>query len=244
MKKIIFVICVIVLPSKLCGQEVVHDRNVDGKGRPIRTQHFKINLAALATGHLNIMYEYKLGRHVSVQMYADIVSGTNAYKTRLTNYIFNLQDRERFEYIGLSLTKLEGLSVQPELRYYLGSAACRGLYIGTYLNYRRYEFDFNISPGASILRLSNGTQRYNFNYLGIGLTVGMQWIVLNRVSIGIFAGMCFGKASDLDIGFRIQNTSNATLSRVENFKNPYKNTWLGADILPKFGITIGYCFGK
>lgn len=80
-----------------------------------------------------------------------------------------------------------GFSITPEYRFYLGAeGAPYKFYIGPYLRYRRYSYDFESNveyEDGGVPKDLDITIDGNWAAFGGGVTMGMQWLINDVVSI-------------------------------------------------------------
>lgn len=83
-------------------------------------------------------------------------------------------------------TKLSGIFITPEFRYYLteGKEAPRGFYLAPYLRYQ----SLNIEDKASGSKAELST-------IGGGVVVGHQWLFKNTIALDIFLGPSYNKGN-------------------------------------------------
>jgi hypothetical protein len=73
---------------------------------------------------------------------------------------------------GSSETKISGLTITPEYRFYLGDdEAPRGFYVGPFLRFRTFK-----------LTESSSSSEGSMNIFGGGVIVGKQWLFNDRIS--------------------------------------------------------------
>jgi hypothetical protein len=75
----------------------------------------------------------------------------------------------------INQTKLNGLSVTPEVRFYIRKNALDGFYLGPYLRYNNFSYDDNSSTGK-------------YEAFGGGVSFGRQWIFKKGFVIDLFFG--------------------------------------------------------
>jgi hypothetical protein len=72
-------------------------------------------------------------------------------------------------------TKLDGVGITPEVRFYIRKNALDGFYIGPYLRYNNFGFD-------------DGTSTGRYKAFGGGVSFGRQWIFKKGFVIDVFFG--------------------------------------------------------
>jgi hypothetical protein len=145
---------------------------------------------------------------------------------------FFLQD-QRFNFS--SQDELKGFGIVPEYRFYLSERkeAPGGIFIAPFLSYRNYKanyesYSFDPNTGMS----SNTPRTAKYENIGLGFTVGAQWIFKKKVSIDVWGGTGYsiGKSDE---------TSNDPNRSFYFGDFPYQE---GGGFLGRIGGTIGLAF--
>lgn len=109
-------------------------------------------------------------------------------------------------------TKLDGLSITPEVRFYIRKNAIDGFYVGPYLRYNNYGFDDESSTGT-------------YKAFGGGVSFGRQWIFKKGFVIDLFFG---GHYTDSSIELTT-GTETPDFTKIEGF-------------MIRTGFSIGFAF--
>ena len=140
-----------------------------------------------------------------------IASGSIFYERRLTD-ITAAQLGVGFLSYKIDETKLSGLFLTPEFKFYIRKNALDGFYMAPYLRYMNCSYDNNNGEGS--LR--------NF---GGGLSFGRQWIFEKGFAMELFFGGHYADSS-----FEITSGDEPTdLSKMEGFRT-------------RIGFCIGFAF--
>lgn len=142
----------------------------------------KINSAALLLSNISMLYERRLGEHLTVLAGAGYRWGGTIPKA------FGLGD----VIVSTETKGITGYSLTPELRYYFNFCQCgespSGLYAGLYGRFTKYF-------GSLVFDVWNGEEYYealvssNLREFGGGLQLGYQFIFRKRWSVDfMFAG--------------------------------------------------------
>ena len=98
--------------------------------------------------------------------------------------------------------RLKGLTVTPEVRFYVRNNAIDGFYVGPYLRYNNYSFDDNENESAG-----------KYTAFGGGVAFGRQWIFKKGFVLDLFFGGHY-TGSNFEI---TSGTSEPDLATVEGF---------------------------
>ena len=164
-----------------------------------QTSAIKLNVTALAFGVGNASFESKLSDQSSFQVGAFYAS------------------------YGSSGTKISGIGITPEYRFYVTGESMQGLFVGPFLRFQHYSVtnpDFDYSTGAPI------TDEATLNTFGGGVNVGYQWIFGGHFSLEPF----------LRLGYNA-GTPKVTKGN-DNFNG--LSYFSGTSVLP--GLNLGYAF--
>lgn len=129
--------------------------------------------------------------------------------------------------------RLTGFGITPELRYYLSERkdAPAGFFVAPFLSYRYYKADYedyNYNSPNSIERSAT------FHGVGVGITVGGQWVFKKRISLDVWGGTGYG------LGFAKEEVSENDPNYYPYFSEfPYQD---GGAFLARGGVTIGFLF--
>lgn len=108
------------------------------------------------------------------------------YSAQLGGYFINfsqeVKEKNHFTYF-----KLNGFSFTPEFRYYIFKEAPNGLYVAPFLRYQNLLFKSHEELDTLGQTFTND-EKYRFQTLGGGFTLGYQWIRNGRYSIDVFVG--------------------------------------------------------
>jgi len=97
-------------------------------------------------------------------------------------------------------TKLDGVGITPEIRFYIRKNALDGFYLGPYLRYNNFGFEDESSSGR-------------YKAFGGGVSFGRQWIFKKGFVIDLFFG---GHYTDSSIELT-SGTEEPDFTRIEGF---------------------------
>jgi hypothetical protein len=143
----------------------------------------KIDPGKLILGGINLSYERILTPGTSVNFRAKyhplgfVERNIKGFKVSETDYSFELADRPAFYHFGLD----------AEYRFYIKNKyPGKGFYLAPYAHYLNYTgtFKSNYTSEFGDLPVSiDGSLKTSFGIWGIGLQLGAQWKISDRVSI-------------------------------------------------------------
>ncbi|MEL7531294.1 MAG: DUF3575 domain-containing protein [Bacteroidota bacterium] len=139
----------------------------------------KLRLGQLAARNIELTYERVTADNQSLAISLGVRIPTESPINAVsdTSVITGIEGSSRFG----------GFSITPEYRFYLGSeGAPYKFYIGPYLRYRRwgYEFDTNVDyVDGGVPKDIDVTIDGNWSAFGGGVTMGVQWLINDVVSI-------------------------------------------------------------
>ena len=97
-------------------------------------------------------------------------------------------------------TKLDGVGITPEIRFYIRKNAIDGFYLGPYLRYNNFGFEDESSSGR-------------YKAFGGGVSFGRQWIFKKGFVIDVFFG---GHYTDSSIELT-SGTEEPDFTKIEGF---------------------------
>jgi hypothetical protein len=136
----------------------------------------KINILALIIRTGAVLYEREL---------SDVISGQ--FGLAYMNYT-------------IDNTKLDGIGLTPEVRFYVRKNALDGFYIGPYLRYNNFGYDDGISTGR-------------YKAFGGGVSFGRQWIFKKGFVLDLFFG---GHYTNSDVTVTT-GTETPDFTKIEGF---------------------------
>ena len=227
MKKIIISLCVIFgLSYGLSAQNHV----------------VKLNVPALGLGNVYGTYEYVLTDHISAAL------GGSYLLNRKIPFLelLDMNPENKVQYL-----KMKGYALTPEIRYYTGSKRARGLYLAPYLRYSNYKLEGIYTDNE--VSYENGG---HIKSLGGGLALGYQWLINDRFSIDLNAGLGY---MTNDIVYRVNSESLAANypaqlgnlqemidllgdPDIEISASEASTTFNKSSLMPRFGLSLGYAF--
>lgn len=107
-----------------------------------------------------------------------LTTGSIFYERQLSNIMSAQMGVGYFNY-KIEDTKLNGLFLTPEARFYIRKNAIDGFYMAPYLRYTRYGFNTTSESGDS---------EGSFTSFGGGLSFGRQWIFKKGFVMDLFFG--------------------------------------------------------
>jgi hypothetical protein len=123
-------------------------------------------------------------------------------------------------------------SIGPELRFYPFGKAPKGLFLGANLSYERFAAKriIDVPPGLPFATVAR--EEAELNGVGYGLKLGYQFLIANRVALGLHAG------------YRGIDGPTSNYKAFDQFGNVYTSTdsefisrgWL------QIGLTLGVAF--
>ena len=170
----------------------------------LRKHIIKINYLSPLAGSCSVFYERNIAPNISINAGLGYVGPS-----------FIISDNQ---------TVAKGISIMPEIRFYFRKQQqqqqMQGFYISPFLRYRN----------LSIIARDDFAVIVNKKYiaLGVGVMVGQQWIIQNRVTADIWGGLG-------------HNFSNRTYNRSNE---PYEYIMLTGMLgyAFRFGATLGVAF--
>ncbi|MFK7924189.1 MAG: DUF3575 domain-containing protein [Bacteroidia bacterium] len=139
----------------------------------------KLRLGQLAAGNIELTYERVVADNQSLA----ITIGARIPRVFPIDQVVDTSDVTAIN----GDLNTGGFSITPEYRFYLGAeGAPYKFYIGPYLRYRRYSYDFQ----SNVEYLDAGVPKDldigidgNWSAFGGGVTMGVQWLINDVVSI-------------------------------------------------------------
>ena len=144
-----------------------------------RKNVIKLNLLALGATNISGQYERALHKNFSIALQAGFIPSRG---------LPGVTPPDDFKDI-----KLSGVNITPELRFYPGAKvekqAPHGFYLNLYFRYAKYDasghFDYSDSsyyPVGPVISRSTPVS-LTYSGVGLGLGIGYQWIIKNRISV-------------------------------------------------------------
>ena len=140
----------------------------------------KINLPAIALNNYSIQYERAVGRKVSVGLtYRFMPKSGLPLKGAVENII---DDAETWKQI--KDLKTSNFALTPEVRFYFGQSAFRGLYVAPFVKIARYKadlpnFEYDVELDPALGMGSTVTEHIplngKLNTITGGVLIGAQW---------------------------------------------------------------------
>ncbi len=203
----------------------------------------KLNVPALGLGNVYGTYEYVITDKMSASLGA--------------SYMFN----RKIPFLGMldmdpsnkvQYLKMNGYSITPEFRYYLGDKGrAQGLYAAPYFRYSNYDL-----AGTYV---DNNVEYENGGFIksiGGGLGVGYQWLLGDRIAIDLNAGLGY-MGNDIEYNVTSEDASANYPAQLGNLQemvdllgdpevevtaSSAKATFKKASFMPRFGFSVGYAF--
>jgi hypothetical protein len=125
-----------------------------------KSNNLKINILSPIASTLNLQYEHVIKKDQSFQL--------------------------GFFYTGYSNsgTKISGIGITPELRFYLSDdAAPKGVYLAPFLRYQNYSLS------------DDSNNKGTLSTFGGGLILGKQWVFKDKISLDLFIGPSYNSGS-------------------------------------------------
>lgn len=175
---------------------------------------FKLNMVSPVLSSLSLAYERVINPAQSFQV---------------SIFVQNQNSDAGYYYAD----KLVGFGIIPELRYYLSERkdAPAGFFIAPFLSYRHYAADYQDYDYNSQTYTDRSA---TFDGIGVGITVGGQWIFKKRISLDVWGGTGFG------FGFTNEKADASDPYEYLYFSEfPYQE---GGAFLARGGVTVGFLF--
>lgn len=195
----------------------------------------KANLLGVAIGGFSLAYERAFTKKISGAATARFM-------------FLDFKDTETFSFNGIGAVDVEyGVNMQlfgilPEGRFYLGSffekTAPEGFFLSPYLGFTSVGFEVRSLTDNFII-----TGNTTLSFFEIGGTLGYQFLIADKVSLDLFAGLGASTFTWESVGVRVRSTtSNEIIDDLLQFSErlPLGITFAGA--LPRFGASIGIAF--
>lgn len=137
----------------------------------------------LAVGSLNGAYERVLSDHVSLGL------GANAsFLYGNSDFVFDTEVIEGSNF-AYSSSDLNGLTLTPEAKIYVGGNAPRGFYLNPFVRYLGYTQTGSGTYTGSAGEVSSVNLRTRFSGGGAGFGIGAQWLIADMISIDWYGGL-------------------------------------------------------
>jgi len=211
-KTIAILVLMVISAAGLLAQEVLGNKYVDKKGRPIRYNIIKTNLLGWPLGMYNVTYERKLSKKYSAQLEVVVFGSASA----IPSFPVQLSGGEAtFDY-GSS-----GFAITPEARIYLGKQGSpRGYYLGLYVPIINYKGNYEVSstadgPNSSTLN-TNSQFAPSISFYGLGLAGGPQFVLSSRVTLEFYLNIALGAYSLSNTDINLKGTGTTPLSGIYN----------------------------
>jgi hypothetical protein len=130
----------------------------------------------------------------------------------------------------------------PEYRYMLIGDNMNGLFVAPFAKYTKMDYSFssyNYFPSGKF------DMRHTFNYqsLGVGIIIGQQWVLRNKISLELFAGTVYNtllskKMSAFPTGFNVYGKSKWDQVETSQFISTANIRGYGI----RAGFTVGFLF--
>ena len=179
----------------------------------------KINTLSLPFNNISMAYERGV-----VPKFSIIIAAGYKYSGNLPD-LFD----DKSEVIDINMEPIVGYSFTPELRYYLKSCDSRlldGFYAGLYFRHTHFETStsFNYFPEGLPTEFYKADMK--INELGIGITIGYQLMLWERLSLDFM--MIGPRYSNYHIGYEFdKNVSQEFLDDLNEYIN---------EVIDRFGI--------
>lgn len=155
-----------------------------GEGEVPPKNNIKLNLIALAATNISLQYERALTPKTSVALGIGLMPG---HKLPYTSYVddqINYQDADPQARAAikdfLSDARINGFSITPEFRYYLGKRPQRGFYVAPYLRYSTYSLEWSYDfVDESKGKLRPTELKGTLSSIGGGVMIGAQYYIHN-----------------------------------------------------------------
>ncbi len=173
MKKLLIILFVIL---SVFG-EIVAQKNV-----------IRIGIPSLVYGRVNLSYEHFIGENKSINIQAGV-----QVPRSFPQLIEELDRQGDFRVNGINY-KAVGLS--PSIRFYLSKKRTTpgGFYLAPFVNYNYNQLNFATEYDDGNVRDIPATIDANLHGLGLGVLIGSQWIINERLAIDFnYFGIGFGR---------------------------------------------------
>lgn len=257
-------------PSKSILFNTVTDSSATQVTRTTHRNVAKLNLFSLGLTNISLQYEYAFHKNMSAALGFSIMPSRG-----LPSFVPTTSDS-----IGiLKAFKFSGFSITPEFRWYPGkkleNQAPHGFYLAPYFRYSSYSLSTifpykypqsNLSGGVDTT-IINMDITAKYSGFGVGLMIGAQWIIKNRVSIDwwILGGHYGSSSPSISFSNPLISQISANPTAVQAFKDQIESiskslpmgkmqgdmngstatatiTGLPFVGIRAFGLTLGYAF--
>lgn len=196
-------------------------RSTDAQAR----SSIKLNLFSIPYSTINLQYELGLSEKMSFAFGARYTWDIPFIYSGMESYL-NSSFESSSDGFKITLPKLTGYAVTPELRWY-PKKAMKGFYVSPYFRYRNFRItspmDFSTSTGVI-----PGDLDINVNTMIGGLAIGHHWSIANKVSIEVqYFGIQYGSSIG-DISWKgkaplsVQDQADF-VDDVETFRQDFKD---------------------
>lgn len=210
---LVFICWQIILPSQLFAV---------GPRLPVLHQNgIKLNLLSPIYGNVSLTYQHLLNPYQSLQVNIGYMDFSD----------FTLIDPP-------ADFRVQGISIAPEYRRNFTGYGLNGFYLGPFLRYMHYNRYITYQGTHSVTGMRGKFDEVTrFNSLGLGLTIGQQYIIKNKVLIDVFIGPVFQ--------FLLSEKKDATPYKDYSTKTGigYLGTSVPDRYLNGYGIRAGFTIG-
>ncbi len=179
---------------------------------PPKQNIIKINLLSPIVSTIMLFYQRNINEESSFQIgmgYMDFYgfgSNTNTYYNGNTN-------------TSVTSERSRGFFFTPEYRYLFDGEYMDGIFIAPFLKYTFMQYDETQKNVTEIYNQGNYTTQTtysntsnSYNSLGIGITIGKQFIFKNKISLEVFGGPVYnillsGTSTEINISHSMNNVN-------------------------------------
>lgn len=170
----------------------------------------KLNAASLGVQTASVFFEHRTAVDRSINMGLFVAN-------------YNIKDEQSGT--TSSTRQFQGFGLTGEYRFYSGTDALRGVFLGPYLRFQHFNLKETSIFNGNLPQEDKAT----LTTFGGGVVLGWQGIIADRLSIEPFLG----------VGYAAGNVVNTHgNSSAFNFQNGLR----GLELRP--GLSIGFAFGK
>jgi len=141
-----------------------------------RPNNIKINTISLPFSNISLIYERGIVPRLSAEIGINYKYGGVAPKLLSVNN----------SSIGVNMDEIRGLSITPEIKYYLKTCdptLLEGFYVGAYLRYTKYQSGINFSHNVISQTTNEYRAEIGMREMGVGIKLGYQLLIKKRFSV-------------------------------------------------------------
>lgn len=171
---------------------------------------------------------------------------SSAIRTGSFFYEHKLSERSSAQ-LGLAYTalksgdsRLQGVTVTPEYRYYFSGEALDGFYVGPFARLRSFRMtvpDQRFDNNGMVYRVDRTASSLTF---GGGAVIGRQWLVGNHITLDLFTGLSYNASTFSGKDGVTKDEFDDISGSLDNFGVRFSGMFSGTGL--RSGFTVGFAF--